>query len=261
MVFGFIIPTCCRNVLHFNQLKRCINSIRKYHDNPIILIDDGDGLYDLNSEFSDDKNIQIYPSIIKGSADQQVFYVFMNTNLFDKMVFIQDSMLLNRKLEDIDEIEFKYLWHFTNHRKDWDYIREPNKYITHTEYIRECVRNDYSKHEKMFNTYLNDKDLWVGCFGCCCIISKRIVKEIDSVFGFVNMFMTYNTNRKRRVNESIFSIMCKYMYPYINFEESYDGLYYDGFKVNSYANKLTGFDGLVWCCKNYYVSKISFNRP
>ena len=113
MNFGFIMPTCCREDIHLRQLHRCINSIRKFHlDNHIILINDSLDKYDLSKEFVNDKYVQIIKSYSKGSADQQVFKVLLYTDLFDKAVFIQDSMLLNKKLENIENIDFKFIWHF-----------------------------------------------------------------------------------------------------------------------------------------------------
>ena len=61
------------------------------------------------------------------------------------------------------------------------------------------------------------------------------------------------------MNESIFSLICHYYVPQ-NYSDSYDGLYYDGFEVNKYRGLPTGFDYLYYCCKNKYISKISFER-
>jgi hypothetical protein len=53
--------------------------------------------------------------------------------------------------------------------------------------------------------------------------------------------------------------MCHYYFPQ-NYENAYDGLYYDGINVNEYSNKQTGFDDLKYCCRKEYISKISFER-
>ena len=90
---------------------------------------------------------RIIESYNKGSADQQVFKVLLDTDLFDKAVFIQDSMLLNKKLENIDNIDnIKFIWHFTNHRIHWDIIKEPrseyntaNNIVTHTNLINHNI--------------------------------------------------------------------------------------------------------------------------
>ena len=89
--------------------------------------------------FKVDNNIVIKESLINGSVDQQVFKVLLETKLFEKAIFIQDSMILNKKLEGIDEINLKFIWHFTNHRVHWDIIKEPN-----TEYN---VNNNINSHK------------------------------------------------------------------------------------------------------------------
>ena len=275
MSFGFIIPVCCREDVHLRQLHRCIESIRKYYqEEKIILIENSREKYNIVEEFKEDHNIIVQESFNKGSEDQQIFKVFLETSLFEKAVFVQDSMLLNKKLDNIDEInDIKFIWHFTNHRVHWDKIREPiseynrkNKIITHTDLIKHCLIKDYSDNQDFVNFSLNglkNKHLWVGSFGSLCIITKNYLKILNKDINFVEKFVTYSTNRNRRVNESIFSLLCHYKFPNINFEDSYDGLYYDGKKHGGKShliNKKTGFDNLVWCSVHEYFSKVSFNR-
>jgi hypothetical protein len=260
-MFGFVIPTCCRNELHISQLLRCISSIRKYHNNPIILVNDGDVLDNIMDSFS---NVYIKDTLNKGSADQQVFKVFLETDMFDTMIYIQDSMILNKRLYDVDSIsDVKFLWHFTNHRKQWDIIREPLTNITHTELIKDRIITEYYNYPEFCEFALKrllDKHKWCGGFGSCCIITKECLRKLDSMVGFIDKFVYFNTNRLRRANESIFSLICHFVYPLIDFEDSYDGLYYNGVDKVAGCNEKTGFDGLSWCCQKTYLSKVSFNR-
>ncbi len=273
-MFSFIIPTCIKEQIHFNQLIRCIESIFKYHcDSNIYIIDDSDENYKKNNQnlLNNYDNLFIINSIIKGSADQQIFKIILDiNNNSSHFIIIQDSMFLNLKLCNIEYIkDIKFLWHFTNHRLDWDNIIEPgteyninNNITTHTDLIKNCIKKDYSNDINFYNyaiNALNNKNIWVGCFGNCCIVTKDFIYKLNEKTNFVNKFMNYTSNRERRANESIFSLLCYYYFPQ-NYEQSYDGLYYDGINVNKYFNKPTEFDNLVYCCKNYYVSKISFNR-
>lgn len=264
-MFVFIIPTCIRNELHENQLKRCIESIRNYHDNTIYLINDSENIDDIVTNYT---NVHIIQSKIKGSADQQVFKFILENNMASHYVIIQDSMFLNKKLENIDQVtNVKFLWHFTNHRFHWDKIIENqtefniiNNINTHTDLIRYHLIKNYNEPFLSFALdWLINKNNWVGCFGNCCIITKKCVTYLNSQTNFANKFIFNNTNRERRMNESIFSLLCYYYFP-DNYEDSYDGLYYDGITSNYYCGKDTGFDGLKYCCKNNYISKISFER-
>ena len=271
-MFSFIIPTCVKNTLHLNQLCRCIHSIRKFHkENKVFLINDSDNNYDLKSLFVKDNNIFIENTLNKGSADQQTFNVFLKNTDNDKAFLMQDSMILNRPLENIENIKgIKYIWHFTNHEIDWDNIPEPksefninNNIITHNDLIKHCILTKYNDNSDFVNfalESLNSKNKWCCCFGNCCIIDRETLNYLNRQTNFINKFIESTSNRNRRVNETIFSLICYYCYPEINFYNSYDGLYYDGINENAESGTATGFDNLVWCCKRKYLSKISFNR-
>lgn len=276
MDFGFIIAICIKNYIHFNQFKRCIKSIRILYENiKIILIDDSNIEYTAEIELylKHDNNIFIKKSLMKGSADQQIFKVLLETDLFEKAVCIQDSMILNKKLENMDKIDLKFIWHFTNHRVHWDIIKEPkteyntkNNIVSHSDLIRHNILRDY-KDNKDFQKYainkLNNKNEWCGSFGSCCIIDKITLNNLNNNVKFIDKFVKFSSNRDRRVNESIFSLICHFCFPEINFENSYDGLYFDGYihgGNSAMINTNTGFDNLKWCAVHNYFSKISFNR-
>ena len=276
MSFGFIIPICIRNDIHFNQLKRCINSIRNFYENiKIILIDDSNIEYTKQIEdyFKVDNNIVIKESLMNGSADQQVFKVLLETELFEKAIFIQDSMILNKKLEGIDEINLQFIWHFTNHRVHWDIIKEPkteynvnNNINSHTDLIIHNLLRDYKDNKEFQNYAVNrliNKNEWCGCFGSLCIINKKSLIFLNNKINFIDRFINSTSNRDRRVNESIFALICHFSFPEINFEKSYDEIHFDGYKHggNVYLiNKPTGFDNLRWFAVHNYFSKVSFNR-
>jgi len=271
--FGFIIPTCIKEKIHLQQLIRCINSIRKFHKNNYIILICNCKIYDMHKLMTNQKNIVIKDTLNEGSEDQQSFQILLETTLFTKAIFIQDSMLLNKRLENIENVSLQFLWHFTNHILQWDTIKEPktsynelNNIISHNDLICHNILRDYTDN-KEFQNYvinkLNKKNEWCGCFGNLCIIDKTTLTKLNDNNNFIEKFVKATNNRDRRANESIFALICHYNYSEINFEESYDGLYFDGKKhAGKYnmTNKDTGFDNLKWCAVNEYFSKISFNR-
>jgi hypothetical protein len=274
MSFGFIVPSCCKTTIHLNQLHRCICSIRKYHyDNHIIIINDSYKNYNLEIELEKYNNIQIIKSVNQGSGDQQTFKVLSETNLFDKAIIMQDSMILNKKLENIDDItSVKFLWHFTNHRVHWNIIKEPktqfnidNNIITHADLIAYHIINKY-KNNSQFQIFaldcLKHMDKWCGSLGSCCIIDKKTLLKLNNEVNFIDTFITATSNRDRRVNESMLGLICHYVFPNTDFENSYDGLYYDGSDTfnSNLSGSATGFDDLKWCRVKNYISKISFDR-
>jgi hypothetical protein len=275
MYLSFIISVCIRNIQHFNQLKRCIESIKLYHcESNIFLINDSDDSFNkcILEYIEKFENIKIIQSKLKGSADQQVFKIILeNDDKSSHYIIIQDSMILNKALEEIELIEnIKFMWHFTNHMVDWDRIIEPQteynmmyNIITHSDLIKHNLKNNYFQDEKFLEfalQCLEQKESWVGCFGNCCVITRKCVKYLNDKTQFSEKFIQNYTNRERRANESIFSLICHYYLPQ-DYSNSYDGLYYDGINVNNFAGKVTEFDNsLVYCCKNKYISKLSFCR-
>jgi hypothetical protein len=256
------------------MLIKCIQSVRLFHkDSFIYLINDSNENYisKIINQVNKFNNIKIVETKVKGSADQQVFKLILEIeNTSSHFIIIQDSMFLNAQLDNIDKIkDIKFLWHFTNHRIDWDKIHEPqtefnikNNINTHTDLIKYNLINNYFEDD-FFLKYalyaLDNKNIWCGCFGNCCIITKEYIKFLNEKSNFCEKFTYNNTNRERRMNESIFALLCHYYLPK-NYEDSYDGIYYDGINSNPFNSKPTGFYDLTYCCKNKYVSKISFDR-
>lgn len=273
-MLDFIIPTCIRSDLHMRQLIRCTDSIRKFHPSDrIILINDSDTNYTkmIYDQYSHDESILVVPSIHKGSADQQIFKVFLHYGS-SQAIFIQDSTILEKKIQDIPNINEppKFLWHFTNHRLDWDIIEEPqtdfnvkNNIYTHTDLVMYTLLRNYNDYPEFlaFALYgMRNKDAWCGCFGNLCLISRDTLIWMNSKVPFIDKFIMSTDNRARRANESIFSLLCHFLFPQVDFSDSYDGLYFDGINTNEWMGKPTGFDNLVWCCRKDKLSKVSFNR-
>jgi hypothetical protein len=272
-MFCFIVPTCLKSISHINQLFRCITSIKKHYDVNIYIINDSDSEYDYFFDFlsKNVEKIHVYKTLINGSADQQVFKFILDKNYTEThFIIFQDSMILNDKFENIENVKnVKFLWHFTNHIIHWDNIKEPetnfnklNNIITHTDLIKYHLINFYNENSNFieYSLYaLKYKNTWCGCFGNCCIITKKCVEYINNKTNFANKFVNNTSNRERRMNESIFSLLCHFYFPN-HYENSIDGLYYDGINDPNGRGKKTGFDNLEYCCINKIVSKISFNR-
>lgn len=238
--FGFIIPTCVRERCHLESLKRCINSIRKhYPDILIVLIIDFTSDIDLSSDklYDTDTNIIREYTSEKIPADMLVYKYFLKNKYFDKAIVIQDSMVLLNKFSNLDFIDtFKYIWHFTNHRKHWHIIKEPktsyneeNNIITHDDLIKDCINKFITKPDlkKYMLEIYDQKNKWSGCFGCLTIMTHSFLKMFDEETDIIAIMGKMTNNRMRRAIESIFPLSCQYVCN-TEIHESYDGLYYDG---------------------------------
>lgn len=276
MSFIFIVTTCVINEIHKNQLTRCVSSIRNFHSNKIYLINDSKSDHDdfLNNFVETNENIKLIPSYNKGCGEQQIFKFILDCdeiNENDNVIYLHDSVIVKKEFDNIMDIKtLKFMWHFTNHRIHWDNIIEErtkynidNNIITHTDLIKHNLIKHYTSIPHFLNFALHmadNKHKWVGCMGFMCVINKECLIKMNSVINFANIYLKFNTRRERIVNESTFSIICHYLLSNTNFEDSYDGLYYDGFVDNPGARKELDADDLKLLGENEYIKKISFAR-
>lgn len=273
-MFNFLIPSCIKNEIHERQLLRCINSIRKFHiKNIIYIINDSDNEMDIKYDNINNiyKNIVIIKSKYRYRGELLCFEFMLNNDDNHNYFIIHDSMILCEPLVNIETIQnIKFLWHFTNHIIQWDStIEEMSEYnienniVSHTDLLKHVINKDYYMNVDFQNfaiDYLNNKIKWCGCMGLCCITNKNTMQYMNNIIPFVEIFLSKSTRRNRVINESIFSIICHYIYNYIDFSNSYDGLYYDGITINKNANMPVEEDNLYYICKNKYIGKISFLR-
>lgn len=283
---GFIIPTCIQSDIHLKHLNKCLNSIAKFHPNSqIIVINDTPIHFNLNYDnqiekiketFADCLDIKIVKSVNPGSGELQTFKVLLENPDFkcEKAVIMQDAMVLLEALplveiNSLDDVRF--LWHFTNHILQWNSIPEPlndynskNYITTHTDLLMDCILTDFRDNmdfQKFAINRLRNMRSWVGCFGCCCIINKSAIKKMDELVPFIDTFVRYTNKRYRCSAETLFALICHFIFPENDFTKSIDGLYYDGMNLNPYNQSTFELeDGLQWCARNKYIGKISFNR-
>ncbi len=274
-MISFIISVCIQTDVQLRLLVRCINSILTYHnDSNIYLINDTviDNYTNIiENLIKDNSNIHISKSIVQGSAESQRFNIIKSLNdNASHYILIHDSMIINEKFENLDDIkDIQFLMHFTNHRVDWNIIEyEQNEFNiknnikNHTNLVRFYINKDFND-DKDFNNYANNAldnmNLWCGCLGNFCIITKKCVEFLDEKCNFSEKFINYSLKNERMAIESIFSLICHYYIPK-NYEQSYDGIYHDGYNVNPYAFKPSGIENLNYLVRSKHISKFSFSR-
>jgi hypothetical protein len=275
--FCFIIPSYCETDLHGLQLRRCISSIRRWHDNLIVIIDDFSSI-DVKEYTSNFQNIKILKSQIKGAGDMVTYLNFKNIEGFKNAVIFQDSMTLENPLDGVNDIDQVIpIWYFTNHRHHWSIIPEPeteynlaNGIEFHDDLMIDCIKKMILKED--FRDWAigiyHQKEKWSGNIGCQSIIDRDFLSELDEKTGIIDLMASMNNNRLRRVAESLFPLACQFVIGDSIVNKGYDGLYYDG------VNPQKGFATFKACdlelgeyqdtvqqvCKNKYFSKVTFNR-
>lgn len=278
MSLSFVVTSYVQNDIQLRQLQRCINSIVNYSNYNYLYIISNSIDYDLNllnNLFKDINNIVIMEGNNKKAAAGNAYELILSLNDgSDYYCVFQDSMVLNKKIKDISYInDVQFLWHFTCNRNIWnnyslldknDVIPEAvdNNFKNYTDLLRYHFINYCNKDEGLVKYALhalNNMDIWCGCFGVCSIIKKETLKYLEDKCGIVTYLKRARNPFDRTIEENVFAIVCHYYLPQ-NYENSFDGLYYDGITINRNNGTPVGVDGLIYAAQNEYISKILFGR-
>ena len=131
-------------------------------------------------------NTEIIKSEFNGAGEILPYYYFLKNKWADRMIFLHDSMFINRLFTD-DELEgVKFHWHFNKEKP----TRKIEQFIS-------LLQNN-----KELQDYYNDPDSkWKGCFGATSIIDLDTVIYIEDKY---NIFSTLNLYIKTRIDRESF---------------------------------------------------------
>jgi hypothetical protein len=198
--FGFIIMRHINNYDTSLYWRECINCIRKYYDNLIIVIDDNSTIIsNIHTDQTLFTNIQIYTSEIPGAGEIYAYYFAYKYKPFKHFVVLHDSMFLQRHLPITQIQTVKFLWHFDTHlgTDDTEKHTDPNIY-----FINMCNNIPY-----ITNLYYN-KRKWHGCFGVSSIINIHFLSKLFIQFNFENVINNVNCRQHREAMERVFALLC-----------------------------------------------------
>jgi len=178
---------------HQNYWIDCYNSIRKFYNNQIIIIDDNS-----NQEYITQyptTNCQIIQSEFPGAGEILPYYYFHKFKWSEKMIFLHDSMILlnkfnENKINNITDVSF--LWYFSDHCWDSPSILDKIKLLN---------------NKKLIQTY-HKKKLWWGCFGVSSIITWDFLNILQQEFNLFNLVKHIKNRNDRMDLERIFAICC-----------------------------------------------------
>ena len=279
MTFHFVITLCIKDDIQLRQALRCLDSIRKLHQNAIYILNDTEEemFETVKHHFVKYNNTYFRQSYKKGLGEQQVFQFIMDCSDIqenDNVIYLHDSTILFLPFSNtVETKDLQFLWYYSQHRFHWDTIYQEqtpynieHKIHTHTDLLAHHLNKYYTKNPYFLSWALDslkNKEKYVGCLGYMCIIKKRSLRELDKTVPFIKEFLNFNTKKGRIINEDIFSLICNYYYSLHQCIHSYDGLYYDGID-SAYRCKETLVEGiedqLLWVCKGDCMGKISFGR-
>jgi hypothetical protein len=191
--YVFVILRNIRSVRDNDLWISSYNSIRKYYTNKIVIIDDNSTLNTVDGKLF---NTEVIKSEFPGAGESLPYYYFLKYKWADRMIFIHDSMFINRPFRDSElNNKVRFHWHFTSNGFD-DY-RKINNFIS------------LLKNNADLTAFVADPDVkWQGCFGATSIIDLELVQYLEEEYSiFKNLAMTIKTRKDRETFERVFGII------------------------------------------------------
>jgi hypothetical protein len=172
------------------------NSIRKYYTNPIVIIDDNSTINTVNGRLTD---TEVIKSEWKGAGEILPYYYFLKEKWADRMIFLHDSMFLNRPFQPSElEGPIRFHWHF-----DHADVRKDRKISTFLSLLPQSkeVIDEFSKSEF----------IWKGCFGGTCIVDLEVVEQLEEKYEFFSKLIpAIRTRNDRETFERVLGIIVYY---------------------------------------------------
>lgn len=194
--YVFIILRNIRTVSDNDLWISSYNSIRKYYTNRIIIIDDNSSINTVDGKLI---NTEIIKSEFNGAGEILPYYYFLKYKWADRMIFLHDSMFLNRHFKTSElEGKIKFNWYFTSNGFD-DYRKILN-------YVSSL--NNKSDIESFVT---NSNNQWVGCFGASTICSLDLIQKLEDKYSlFNNLVFLVRSRKDREAFERLLGIILFY---------------------------------------------------
>lgn len=177
---GFIILRHVINELTNNYWNICYDCIRThYSEYPILIIDDNS-----KQEYITERTLYkttIINSEYPGRGELLPYYYYLHNKLFDKAVFIHDTVFVNKYMDFSNINDYKIIWGF---RHDWDQPEDESRLIS--------VFNDQDLVK-----FHENEHLWTGCFGCMSVITHDYLTHINNKYD-ISKLLDLVLNRYNR---------------------------------------------------------------
>lgn len=192
--YVFVILRHLRNIRDNDLWISSYNSIRKFYTNKIVIIDDNSSINTVDGKLV---NAEVIRSEFNGAGEILPYYYFLKYKWADKMIFLHDSMFINRLFTQ-DELEgdVKFHWHFEK-----GYITDLGKINT---YLSQLTNNTELQE---FAT----NAVWYGCFGATSMCDLDVVLQLENKYKlFSNLVMLIRVRKDRELFERILGIVLYY---------------------------------------------------
>jgi len=165
------------------------NSIRQFYTNKIVIIDDNSTINTVDGKLVNTETIR---SEYNGAGEILPYLYFMKHKWADRMIFIHDSMFINRPFRDAElDGSVTFHWHFD--------AKEDNKLGTYLSLL---------KNSTNLVEYATQITKWKACFGGASIIDLETIVYLEEAYAFFTKLVMVIRNRKdREMFERLFGIV------------------------------------------------------
>lgn len=190
-MLGFIIIRYVNSKISDLYWKESYSCIRKFYDNPIIIIDDGSNQF-LNENIKLTNCTVIYDKEHKGAGEILPYYYFHKLKPFDTAVIIHDSVFIQTKI-DFNTDTITFLWSF----EDW---------------TSQTILNEISELSKKLDYHselseIQNKNTYKGCFGCMSVIKWDFLNTLHNKHKLFDILPTIKTRANRELMERIIALI------------------------------------------------------
>jgi hypothetical protein len=194
--YVFVILRHIRSVRDNDLWISSYNSIRKYYKNKIVIIDDNSSINTVNGRLD---NTEVIYSEFPGAGEILPYYYFLKNKWADRLIFLHDSMFLNRYFIDKeleDDIKFHWFFH-SGENKDNSKI---NLYLS-------LLNNN----DEITSFFKNPQSVWRGCFGVASIVDYTVIDFLEQKYGlFTTLVLNIKSRKDREIFERVFGIVLFY---------------------------------------------------
>jgi hypothetical protein len=167
---GFIIIRHVNSNASDHFWKECYNCIRKFYDNPILIIDDSSNRAFLTENLRLVNAQVVYDTTHKGAAEFLSYFYFHQLRPFDSAVVLMDSVFLQSRL-NISAEPVQFLWTFEHAYDVWAQpAYDINGMIVKLPHGKELV----ALHGQIQN--------WKACFGTMSIIQWEALDRMNQKY-------------------------------------------------------------------------------
>jgi len=177
----------------------CYKSIRKFYNNPILILDDNsNNQYLTNIEL---ENCTIINCSFSRRGELLPYYYFLDNRFCDRVVILHDTMEIEKK------IDFENINNYKNYTRLFSFCNNSYKIdIDNFQFFTTYLNNGnniYKFHKKNINNL-------IGCFGVCYVIDYNFLLEIQKKYNIKNLVNCIINRDNRKTLERLLSCIFEY---------------------------------------------------